>query len=142
VVFQTKFGACKVEVSLYSASFLFRPSKPNGLGWTYNCLHHICEIVAQCYNQCSLLGVVGADLVDPGQNKRPCTVLLRAACEQDRTICTTLPVTALGTYADLTEPKNYHAACDIFVQRHLAQENTKEQLFSNISMEQTISETI
>jgi hypothetical protein len=96
-------------------------SRHFGAEETYNRLHDICEVVARCDKQRSLLRISRADLVDPAQDEWTSAELGNQVSDPFRS-------RGRQTYAKLTEPINNFTTVDILVQRHLKHKNAENEL--------------
>ena len=99
---------------------------------TYASLDDIGKIVGGSKDYGPLLGIVGADFVDPAQNKRTPASLdmtwfppLARHSKQSRRIAKGGRSSA---YADIAKPVVNHAAGNVLVERHLSQNHGGAQL--------------
>jgi hypothetical protein len=87
-----------------------------------NCLHDICKIIAHCYEQCSLLSVTRANLVDPAEDEWTCPALNNHVSKVGALF------SGEQTHSNIAEPINNLSMVDVMVQRHLAHENAEDEL--------------
>lgn len=93
---------------------------------TYNCLDYISKVVAHSNEQCTLFGIIGANLVDPCQDQRARTELPAPVNTMRFTMV--LGSRHMVTYADVTEPIDNLSAFNVRVQGHLAEEDTDDEV--------------